>query len=69
MTPTEMQERIKKMTLQELVNHCIWESIMAGTAWCGWTQRAREGLVKSTQENVSWAIEQKLTPPSVDEKE
>lgn len=60
MTPEELKDHIKNVTLQELVDTCIWQSVMEGTAWCGWTDRAREGLIKSVQENVRWAIEQKL---------
>lgn len=58
---------VQRATLQELVDQVIWETIMGETAWCGWTERARLGLVKRTQEAVRWAISQKL--PKDSEKE
>lgn len=53
-------EWLQKATLKELVDQVIWESIMAGTAHCGWTDKARRALVKDTQESVHWAIAQKV---------
>jgi len=58
--PDQAHEWLQKATLQELLDQVIWESVMGGTAHCGWTDRARDGLVKSVQESVQWAIKQKL---------
>lgn len=67
MSPQERAEWIEKATLQELVDSAIWSAVMEGTAWCGWTDRAREGLVKQVQESVKWAIDKKLTKEASDE--
>lgn len=61
MTPQEHHEWLNTCTMQELVDSCIWQTVMEGTAFCGWTDRARDGLVKSVQDSVRWAIEQKTT--------
>ena len=53
-------EWLEKVTLEELCDKVIWESVMEGTAWCGWTDRARDGLVKSVQDSVKWAINKKI---------
>lgn len=53
------QERIKNMSVEELVNTVIWESVMENTAHCGWTINAREGLVRQVQDSVKWALETK----------
>lgn len=45
------------LSLNELIDAVIWETVMEGTAHCGWTDRARGGLVKHIQENVRWALE------------
>ena len=55
-------EWLQKATLQELVDQVIWESLMEGTAHCGWTDRARNGLVRNCQDSVRWATSQKLKP-------
>lgn len=57
----EAQEWKEKATLQELVDSCIWQSVMEYTAHTGWTDKAREGLVKQVQKHVRWAIEEKLS--------
>lgn len=57
--PNKAYEWLQKATLAELVDKVIWESIMEGTAHCGWTDNARDGLVETTQEAVRWAIAQK----------
>lgn len=51
----------EQATLQELVNKVIWESVMGGTAHCGWTDNARDMLVKNVQDSVRWAIEKKTS--------
>lgn len=43
-------------SLVEKCNSAIWGAVMEGTAWCGWTDRAREGLVESVQSAVAFAI-------------
>lgn len=53
----------KKLTVRELVDAQIWSSVMEATAWCGWTDRARDGLVKNVQESVQWALDQHLPKP------
>jgi hypothetical protein len=63
MNPNRAYEWLQKASLQEVVDQVIWEQVMEGTAHCGWTDRAREGLVKSVQESVRWAIAQKLPQP------
>lgn len=40
----------------KLVMGSIWATVMEGTAWCGWTDRAREGLLKEVQDSVDWAL-------------
>lgn len=62
MNPNKAYEWMQKATMVELVEQCIWESIMSGTAHHGWTDNARENLVLSVQESVRWAIAQKLDP-------
>jgi hypothetical protein len=57
--PNKAYEWLQKATLEELVNKVIWESAMEGTAHCGWTDRARDNLVKNIQDSVKWAITQK----------
>lgn len=57
MTPEEMQKFLKTSNLKELCESVIWTSVMEGTAHCGWTDNARNGLVKSVQESVAWAID------------
>ena len=47
----------KEWSVERLVKQVIWESIMEGTAWCGWTDGARGGLVRETQHSVLWALE------------
>lgn len=59
MTPQERAEWLKKATLKELVQRCLWQSIMEGTAHSGWTDRAREGLFKNCWKHVEWAIDEK----------
>lgn len=44
-----------QMTREQRLKQTIWETVMEGTAHCGWTDRAREGLVKSVQDAVLWA--------------
>lgn len=65
--PNSAYEWTKKATLQELVDQCIWESVITGTAYCGWTDNARDNLVKLVQENVRWAIAQKTAQPEANE--
>lgn len=60
MTPDEHQKWISTCSLKELVDSCIWQSVMEATAHCGWTDKARESLVANVQEHVRWAIETKL---------
>ena len=43
------------MTREQRLKQTIWETVMEGTAHCGWTDRAREGLVQSVQDAVLWA--------------
>ena len=62
MTPEEMLQKLKAMTLEELVMQVIWSSIMEGTAHCGWTDNARAGLVRNVQDSVKWAFDEKRTP-------
>lgn len=50
----------KSLSLRALVDSAIWSSVMECTAFCGWTERAREGLVKAVQANVKWALDQHL---------
>lgn len=57
--PQRAYEWLQKATLEELVDQVIWESVMEGTAHCGWHENARENLVKFVQESVKWAIAQK----------
>lgn len=52
----------KKFTVRELVDSVIWSSVMESTAWCGWTDNARKGLVINVQQNVRWALDQHLDP-------
>jgi hypothetical protein len=59
MTPEEQHTWLENATLPQLVNTVIWEAIMEGTAHCGWTDRARDGLVKHVQESVQWAMDYK----------
>lgn len=59
-TPEQVQIWIKSSSVEELCKHVIWENIMEGTAHCGWSQRAREGLVKQTQDGVAWALKTKI---------
>lgn len=61
MSPEEHAKWLKNATLNELVDSTIWQSIMAFTAHCGWTDNARNNLVKIVQEDVRWAIDQKLS--------
>jgi hypothetical protein len=60
--PTEKPDEPawKQMTLRELVDSQIWVSVMEYTAGTGWTDRARDGLVKNVQESVQWALDQHL---------
>ncbi|CAB4149782.1 hypothetical protein UFOVP558_31 [uncultured Caudovirales phage] len=60
MDPIEFKKWMDESTLEELVKSCIWQSVMEGTAHCGWTDRAREGLVESVNDSVIWALRQKL---------
>lgn len=60
MSPQEHAEFLKKTTLKELVHSCLWQSIMEGTAHCGWTDRARDGLFESCWDHVQWAIDEKI---------
>ena len=62
MTPKEHAEWLNNATLDELVDSVIWTSIMEFTAHCGWTDKARLGLVEHVREDVRWVINQKLTP-------
>lgn len=55
----DFHEWLKNCSLEDLCDKVIWESVMENTAHCGWTDRARDGLVKSVQESVKWAIEKK----------
>jgi hypothetical protein len=48
----------KKPFNQDLVKTAIWQAVMEGTAFCGWTDRAREVLVESVQDSVLWALNQ-----------
>lgn len=67
MNPNEAREWIEKATVYELVNSVIWESIMYNTAHCGWTDKARDGLVKDVQDSVKWALDKKLNTEVKDE--
>lgn len=58
--PAPEEPAWKLMTLRELVDSVIWSAVMEGTAWCGWTDNARKGLVTHVQQNVRWAIDEKL---------
>jgi hypothetical protein len=55
----EYSEWLPKATLSELTDKVIMETILEATAWCGWTDKARESLVKETQNAVRWAIDMK----------
>lgn len=52
MTPDEHRKWYIEAPIEEVIKTVIWSTVMEGTAWCGWTDRAREGFVKSVQESV-----------------
>jgi hypothetical protein len=52
----EVQGSHKVSPQEQLVMANIWSAVMEGTAWCGWTDRARESLVQSVQDSVRWAM-------------
>lgn len=56
--PEKKSERVSTIGADKLklVMGSIWSSVMEGTAWCGWTDNAREGLLKSVQDSVDWAL-------------
>lgn len=58
-TPEDVMDWIEKASLEELCASVVWFSVMEGTAHCGWTDHARENLVRHVQEQVRWAIERK----------
>lgn len=60
MTRNKLEEILKDVSLEALIERVIWESVMEGTAWCGWTDRARDGLVREVYDSVKWAIDQKM---------
>lgn len=62
MSPAEHAKWIKTATLKELVGSVICGAVLEGTSHCGWTDRARDGLVESITESVFWAIDQKADP-------
>ena len=56
MTDAKQAAEVLEKKRMELVNSTIWSSIMEATAWCGWTNNARDNLVKHVQEQVQWAL-------------
>lgn len=58
-TPPPQHPIVQKASLIELLDQVVWESFMAGTAHCGWTDHARESLLKEIQSSVHWALDQK----------
>lgn len=56
MTVVKVENVHDKLTFEQLCHKVIWETLMEGTAHCGWTDMARKNLVENMQNSISWAI-------------